>query len=884
MFLPLFLALAATATSQTLPQGTVQSAYDMLERVLPGSSTHFALTFVPSCPGATSAHCFTLSDAAGGKVAIAGTSASQLTAAIGVYFRDWCNMTFGWVRGGGSNIFTPPSWPPIGAPTTVSRAVPYNYIMNVCTHSYSLWTHTWESWEGLIDWMALSGINLFLAMTGQEEVQYKVFSSFGLNDTEIRQWFNGPALLTWSRGQNEYGNDIAGPLPRSFMKAQWDLQRLILARTRPLGMSGQLPAFQGNVPAALKALRADSNMTIQGDTAWMDSLDPLYGEIADAWMKQMIADFGTDHWWQLDGYFDGGTAPWASLSATAAAARPPTSRVASHAPRHPPTITTLPLTAPLPPCTWSPITPDTYLADCPSSGCKDFPTLAAAQAACAADVTCGGLTAPAKGGVWELRASTSPEASPVGESSIYILNAAQCRPGVAPDPAWVARGAAAYAGIARSDPEGIWSFQGWAIISWDSAAQAASFGGFVAAVPRGKFVVIDMSTDGTGEWQKWGRSAFFGAPFIWTTLHDFGGTLGLKGDLARVNRIPFDAQPPAALNASVWGSGVTPEGIDQNPVYYEVIGSAPFRTQPLTDIPGHVVLRSHRRYGLAAPNPDVTSAWALLVNSSYSQDLSVQDDTGVPHLPGGDAATFWQADRYTPRPGLCQTYTAWKALRAAAAAVDTSLEPFRYDLVNLGRELLARLSTPMSLNFTQAAFARGALNASAIAATGGLYVGLLGDLDTLLATDPAFALGPIIAAARTWGANATDCAVAFDPGFACPDFMEWNARVQITTWNPVPPGATAIPGGPIDYASKHWSGLISGYYQSRAAMAMRMAGAAAQAGLPWDGQAWELAKATHATEFQLSTAPLPTEAVGDYLQVTDAMMAKYGQVWFEPYC
>jgi hypothetical protein len=61
--------------------------------------------------------------------------------------------------------------------------------------------------------------------------------------------------------------------------------------------------------------------------------------------------------------------------------------------------------------------------------------------------------------------------------------------------------------------------------------------------------------------------------------------------------------------------------------------------------------------------------------------------------------------------------------------------------------------------------------------------------------------------------------------------MEWNARVQVTTWNPVPPGATAIPGGPIDYASKHWSGLISGYYQSRAAMAMRMAGAAAQAGL-----------------------------------------------------
>jgi hypothetical protein len=33
------------------------------------------------------------------------------------------------------------------------------------------------------------------------QVQYKVFSEFGLNDTQIRNWFNGPAFLTWSRGQ-----------------------------------------------------------------------------------------------------------------------------------------------------------------------------------------------------------------------------------------------------------------------------------------------------------------------------------------------------------------------------------------------------------------------------------------------------------------------------------------------------------------------------------------------------------------------------------------------------------------------------------------------------------------------------------------------------------
>ena len=91
----------------------------------------------------------------------------------------------------------PKKWPKIGAAETTKRATPWNYIMNVCTHSYSLVWYGWKEWEDFIDWQALWGINLNLAMTGQEEVQYKVFLQLGLNDTEIRAWFNGPAFLTW---------------------------------------------------------------------------------------------------------------------------------------------------------------------------------------------------------------------------------------------------------------------------------------------------------------------------------------------------------------------------------------------------------------------------------------------------------------------------------------------------------------------------------------------------------------------------------------------------------------------------------------------------------------------------------------------------------------
>lgn len=54
---------------------------------------------------------------------------------------------------------------------------------------------------------------------------------------------------------------------------------------------------QGNVPIQLKTLHHDSNMTDNHkDTGWINSVDPLYAKIADEWMKQIIADFGTDHW------------------------------------------------------------------------------------------------------------------------------------------------------------------------------------------------------------------------------------------------------------------------------------------------------------------------------------------------------------------------------------------------------------------------------------------------------------------------------------------------------------------------------------------------------------------------------------------------------------
>ena len=874
-------ALAAASADKSLPapshivESTPSPTAALLERVLPGASAHFDLRVSHAQKG-----CFAISDAADGRISIVAGDDSLLSAGAGHYLTHSANLVVGWPRGGGSRLATPSAWPTMaatGGEITRCRRAAHSYFMNVCTHSYSLVWYTWAHWEAFIDWMALSGINMFLAMTGQEEVQYRVFEKLGLKDADIRGWFNGPAFLTWSRGQNEYGAGIAGPLPRSFMKQQHAMQQRIVARARQLGIVGQLPAFQGNVPVQLKALLGDSNITSAGDTGWMDSLDPNYGKIADSWMAELTSSFGTDHWYQLDGYFNGGTAPWYSS---------------------------------------------------PSHG---------ADAASAVRAT--------------VEASSSPSSSSAVATTATPAAAPRRRLAPRPvgDPLWKRRGEAAYRGLNRTDPHAVWSFQGFAFIGWSGAAKAAALAGFVEAAPSDKFVIVDMDY-GAGEWEtKFDRDGFWGTPFIWTKLHNFGGTDGLRGNMSIAATIPSAALPPSTAAADARGSssaaaasegvrlvgtGFTSEGIDQNPAYYELLLDNHFSGGPDGDFAPWLSSRALRRYGGLAATSDAGTAaqraWSLLASSVYSQDVSVQDVTGVKTLRAGAPGWSFGIDRATPTAKMCQLWEAWgllidvaQAASASSSSSDASslssssseaspeaaalAEPLTYDLINTGREVLAQLTVPLSLNFSDAIDGESTppppLDDAAVAATGGAYAATLADLDELVATDGAFLLGSWIemahdlAAAAAANADAVDVDIAdtdtVDAGaddaddctgagtnvpaevVGCAHFYEYNARAQLTTWNPTPKGAAQVPSGPLDYSGKHWSGLISGYYQMRVELLTAQARRDAAKGTPLNTTAADALQAQLAFDFQVATTKYPTAPVGDPLAVSKAMRAKY---------
>ena len=244
---------------------------------------------------------------------------------------------------------------------------------------------------------------------------------------------------------------------------------------------------------------------------------------------------------------------------------------------------------------------------------------------------------------------------------------------------------------------------------------------------------------------------------------------------------------------------------------------------------------------------------------------------------GGDKASYFEGDRRTPKRIMCEVFSAWECLLTAAQE-DVQLietEPFRYDFVYLGREVLAQISTPIALNFSKAIHSIE-FDIGDTFRTGLKNIELLNDLDDLVATDEAFLLGHWLQSARQWGRNSTDCSAPH--GSNCEDFYEWNARTQITTWNPTSKDSPSIPGGPIDYAAKHWSGLIKDYYVRRIKLLLRQALEDQTQGRVLNQTKADQLLAQHAYDWTTYINPYPTHTTGDPVKVSLELFEKYREI------
>ncbi|KAF4367611.1 hypothetical protein F8388_011250 [Cannabis sativa] len=324
------------------PSLQLAAARGVLRRLIPSHSSSFDFQIVSKehCGGAS---CFIIRNhpdfhRRGGdpEILIIGVTGVDIVAGLHWYLKNWCGSHISWDKTGGAQLCSVPKaglLPRVDDNGVfVPRPVPWSYYQNAVSSSYSFAWWDWERWEKEIDWMALQGINLPLAFTGQEAIWQKVFQKFNMSSKDLDDFFGGPAFLAWSRMGNLHG--WGGPLPQSWLDQQLLLQKKILRRMYELGMTPGsvpaegsyqhyhlLPAFSGNVPAALKSrfpsakiTRLGNWFTVKSDPRWcctylLDATDPLFVEIGRAFIEQQLEEYGKmGHIYNCD-TFDENTPP-----------------------------------------------------------------------------------------------------------------------------------------------------------------------------------------------------------------------------------------------------------------------------------------------------------------------------------------------------------------------------------------------------------------------------------------------------------------------------------------------------------------------------------------------------------------------------------------------
>ena len=239
-----------------------------------------------------------------GKIVLEGNNGISVASALGDYLKDRCGWHLSWC---GSDTALPEVLPV--PEDTVSRTSPYKYryYLNYCTFNYTMSWWDEERWQKEIDFMALNGINMPLAVTGQNTVWQKVYRRLGFTDEDLESFFSGPAYFNWFWMGNLDG--WGGPLPQSFIDRHEELQKYILHAERSLGMTPVLPAFAGHVPEALvrfypkaKISRMSSWGGFRDDyrSYFLDPLDSLFGVIQRAFLEEQTRLYGTDHIYGAD--------------------------------------------------------------------------------------------------------------------------------------------------------------------------------------------------------------------------------------------------------------------------------------------------------------------------------------------------------------------------------------------------------------------------------------------------------------------------------------------------------------------------------------------------------------------------------------------------------
>ncbi|KAF9919885.1 hypothetical protein FBU30_010408 [Linnemannia zychae] len=243
---------------------TIAPLYALVKRLLP-EPYHGLFVFVLSPDLSTNSktnvhdpfRLYNIVDKDKRMIAIEGATLSALGVGLNHYLKHICKVELTW---SGDRFDQLPEVPPLipaeaGVDGIVRASfVPWRYYMNVVTFGYSFAFWDWKRWQLELDWMMLNGINMALAMVGQEYVVRRFYNDQGLKKEDIDDFLGAPAFMPWQRMGNIQGNWVPqekDSFNDDWIDSQWALQGQIMRRIQEFNITPVMPSFQGFVPRKL---------------------------------------------------------------------------------------------------------------------------------------------------------------------------------------------------------------------------------------------------------------------------------------------------------------------------------------------------------------------------------------------------------------------------------------------------------------------------------------------------------------------------------------------------------------------------------------------------------------------------------------------------------
>ena len=290
--------LLITIMSLLIMQMWANPVDELLERIDKGASAKFKTELVKSDKD------FFELDQKGAKIVVRGNTWVNIASGVNWYLKYYAGIHLSWNQ---MQAKLPGVLPAVKQKERHETDLTLRYDFNYCTFSYSMAFWDWKRWEQEIDWMALHGVNLPLAIVGEECVWRNMLLKLGYSEEEIGKFIAGPAFLAWWEMNNLEG--WGGPLPLSWYSRQEKLQKQILARMKQLGMHPVLPGYSGMVPHDAKA-RLGLNVADAGlwngfqRPANLLPTDPRFAEIAKLYFDELTKLFGKADYYSMDPFHE----------------------------------------------------------------------------------------------------------------------------------------------------------------------------------------------------------------------------------------------------------------------------------------------------------------------------------------------------------------------------------------------------------------------------------------------------------------------------------------------------------------------------------------------------------------------------------------------------